>query len=48
MKKTKSAKIKRAETIISKIVDLQYVNSGFDPYLQDAARSIRKYIENLK
>jgi len=49
MKKTsKSAKIKKAETIIGKLVGLQYANNGWCPYLQDAQRAVRNYIESIE
>jgi hypothetical protein len=49
MKKTsKSAKIKKAETIIRKLVDLRCANNGWCPYLQDAQLAVRKYIENIE
>lgn len=47
MKRNKASKIKRAETIISKLVDLQAISNG-DMNLQTATRAVRAYIENLR
>lgn len=47
MKKTKQSKINRAETIISKLVDLQAISNG-DMNLQSACRAVRAYIDNLR
>jgi hypothetical protein len=47
MKTSKSAKIKRAETIISKLVDLQAL-SNQNMSLQTATRAVRYYIEKLR
>ena len=49
MQTTKKAKLKRAETIISKIVDLQTICSGWsNTDLQTAARHIRSFIEKTQ
>jgi len=47
MKKNKQSKINRAETIISKLVDLQAISNG-DMNLQSACRAVRAYIDNLR
>jgi len=49
MQNTKKSKIKRAETIISKIVDLQSLCSGWsNTDLQSAARHIRAFINQIE
>jgi hypothetical protein len=49
MRNNKNAKLKRAETIISKIVDLQTICSGWsNTDLQSAARHIRAFINQIE